>query len=159
MSQKTEGFRGRHPVCPAGVGSPCPSLDALSGSCHVVSCAATRWQLTPSQVDQVLQPGCGLQVGLATLCPDPSSPATTATRFVTEPETEVPYRVRIAGCESGNIQPEAMLLDDIERVFDGEEHRCVLIPSTTCTLHSNSGFTFAYNFGMGFHLFSPLEYS
>ena len=82
-----------------------------------------------------------------------------ATRFVTEPETEVPYRVRIAGCESGNIQPEAMLLDDIERVFDGEEHRCVLIPSTTCTLHSNSGFTFAYNFGMGFHLFSPLEYS
>ena len=58
-----------------------------------------------------------------------------ATRFVTEPETEVPYRVRIAGCESGNIQPEAMLLDDIERVFDGEEHRCVLILSTGCPIY------------------------
>ena len=65
--------------------------------------------------------GGGLQVGLATLCPDPA--AAGPSRFVSEPETEVPYRVRLAGCESGLVQPEAMLLDDIERVFDGEEHR------------------------------------
>ena len=111
--QKTEGFRGRHPLSDARV------LDALTSPAHVVSCTSTRWQLTSSQVDQVL--AGDFQVGLATLCPDPASPSSS--RFVTEPETEVPYRVRLAGCENGFVPPEAMLLDDIERVFDGEEHR------------------------------------
>ena len=124
--QKTEGFRGRHPLC----ASCCPSLEPFQSPSHIVSCSAVRWQLTHNQVEHVVGLNRPIvQMALATLLD-------AGNRFVTEPEAEVPYRVRVIGCDTQGVHPEAVLLDDLERIFDGEEHRVSGAVLKICLGHS-----------------------
>jgi len=129
--QKTEGYRGRHPLCPAAMHMPCPSLEPFQSSSHIVSCASVRWQLSQGQVEHVVGLSRPIvQLALATLVENGSG------RFVTEPEAEAPYRLRVIGCEAQSVRPELMLMDDLERVFDGEEHRLANSVLKICLGHS-----------------------
>ena len=124
----------------------CTSLDALSSPAHIVSCSATKWQLTQSQVEVVAPSGghgvpCApsVQMGLATLYADPTAEGPKAGRMVTEPETEVPYRIRFIGCGCGpTMNPVSVLIDDLEKVFDGEEHRLTNSVLKICLSHCPS---------------------
>ena len=129
LIQKTEGFRGRHPAC-----RNCPSLEALSPcSSHIVSCTSSKWQLTHMQIEHVV--GLSrpmIQVCLATLLENNSSG-----RFMHEPDQDIPYRLRIVGCEVQGIHPEMILLEDLERTFDGgEEQRLANSVLKICMGHS-----------------------
>ena len=129
--QKTEGFRGRHPIC-----SHCPSLEHLSSPSHIVSCTATKWQLTTSQIEHVV--GLSrpiIQVALATLVENGSN----GCRFTLEPDEETPYRIRIVGCETQSLNPEMILMEDLERTFDGgDEHRLSNSVLKLCLGHAPS---------------------
>jgi hypothetical protein len=114
---KSEGFRGRHPIC-----AHCPPLEVLSSPSHVISCATHRWQMPMGLVDQLLglkipigNNAGALQMGLVTLVDSNSG------RYVTEPETGLPYRLRIIGCDTQGFTPLAILLEDLERTFEGAE--------------------------------------
>ena len=127
--QKTEGFRGRHPIC-----SHCPSLENMSSPSHIVSCTAAKWQLTHSQIEHVV--GLSrpiIQVALATLVEN----GIDGSNFTLEPDQETPYRIRILGCESQSLHPEMILIEDLERTFDGgEEHRLSGSVLKICLGHS-----------------------
>ena len=103
---KSEGFRGKHPVC-----SQCVGLEALSSPAHVISCAISRWQLSPATVDPLVAAIPTAVVSLVTLL-EPSG------TYVLEPDTGYPYRLRIVGCDTQGFSPEAILMEDLERVFD-----------------------------------------
>merc|ERR1712106_235958 len=105
---KTEGFRGQEASW-----SVCPELAYISPSFNVVSCSQNIWQLQPSSAEIVLSERCPYQVGLATLL-------TSGGDIVTEPETGLPYRLRVMG---GDQQNDIILivLDDLERTFESEE--------------------------------------
>lgn len=123
--QKTEGFRGKHPLCPQ-----CPSLDVLQSPSHIISCSSTRWQLSGDQVEHVIGMNRPLmQIALTTLVDQNG-------KYVTEPESESPYRLRIIGCDTQNMHPEAILVEDLERSFDGEEHRLANSVLKICLGHS-----------------------
>ncbi len=114
---KSEGFRGRHPIC-----ANCPPLEVLSSPAHIISCATNRWQMPMSQVDQLLglkipiSSNCGpLQLALVTLVDFGSG------RYVTEPDSGLPYRLRIVGCDTQGCTPLAILLEDLERTFEGTD--------------------------------------
>ncbi len=116
--QKTEGFRGRHPVC-----ARCPPLATLSSPGHVVSCATARWQLASSVVDQCVGPRATIQLGLATLLEG------GGVHCAKEPESGNAYRVRVASCPTQVLSVAAILLDDLERVFESDQDRL-----SACTL-------------------------
>eukprot|EP00096_Caligus_rogercresseyi_P014234 TRINITY_DN6733_c0_g1_i1.p1 TRINITY_DN6733_c0_g1~~TRINITY_DN6733_c0_g1_i1.p1 ORF type:complete len:244 (-),score=68.25 TRINITY_DN6733_c0_g1_i1:118-849(-) len=42
---------------------------------------------------------------------------------MTEPETGLPYRLRILGCEAQGIHPEMILLEDLSRTFENAEEK------------------------------------
>ena len=114
---KSEGFRGRHPIC-----AHCPLLQQLASPAHVISCATHRWQLPMSLVDQILGlkvpigNNCAqLQVALVTLLDGNSG------RYVVEPESGLPYRLRILGCDIQGFTPLSILLEDLERTFEGAD--------------------------------------
>ena len=114
---KSEGFRGRHPIC-----AHCPPLQQLASPAHVISCATHRWQMPMSLVDPLLglkMPignNCAqLQVALVTLLDGNSG------RYVVEPETGLPYRLRIVGCDTQGFTPLSILLEDLERTFEGAD--------------------------------------
>ena len=78
-------------------------------------------------------------MGLATLYADPTAEGPKAGRMVTEPETEVPYRIRFIGCGCGpTMNPVSVLIDDLEKVFDGEEHRLTNSVLKICLSHCPS---------------------
>ncbi len=110
--QKTEGFRGRHPAC-----GRCPPLELLSCQAHICSCSVSRWQLSPSNVDEVVAHRAGFQLGLATLL------EAGGTRCVQEPESGNAYRLRVLSCPAQGLSVAAIVLDDLERQFDGSEDK------------------------------------
>ena len=126
--QKTEGFRGRHPIC-----SHCPSLENMNSPSHIVSCTTTKWQLTHTQIEHVI--GLSrpiIQIALATLMESGS-------KFTLEPDEETPYRIRIIGCETQSLHPEMILIEDLERTFDGgDENRISGSTLKICLGHSPS---------------------
>ena len=128
--QKTEGFRGRHPVC-----SHCPSLETMSSPAHIVSCASTKWQLNNSQIEHIV--GLNrpmIQLALASLVENGSGG-----KFTLEPDQETPYRIRILGCETQSVSPELILIEDLERTFDGgDEARLSNSVLKLCLGHSPS---------------------
>lgn len=105
---KTEGFRGQESTW-----SACHELAAISPSFHAVSCSQHRWQLMPALADIILSDRCPYQVGLATLL-------TAGGDIAKEPETGLPYRLRVMGGDQQN-DVIIILLDDLERTFDSEE--------------------------------------
>ena len=129
--QKTEGFRGRHPVC-----SHCPSLETMSSPSHIVSCTTTKWQLNNSQIEHIV--GLNrpiIQLALASLVENGSSGG----KFTLEPDQETPYRIRILGCETQGMPPELILIEDLERTFDGgDESRLSSSVLKLCLGHSPS---------------------
>lgn len=80
---KTDGFRSRHPGC-----ANCRPLEDVPSPAHVISCAASKWQLQASVLDDiVLGSKSSTNVLLASLClPDGS--------LAMEPDSGLPYRVR-----------------------------------------------------------------
>ena len=114
---KSEGFRGRHPIC-----AHCPSLQQLASPAHVISCATHRWQMPMALVDQLL----GLKVPLGNNCAQLQVALVTlldgnSGRYVVEPETGLPYRLRIVGCDTQGFTPLSILLEDLERTFEGAD--------------------------------------
>ena len=114
---KSEGFRGRHPIC-----AHCPPLQQLSSPAHVISCATHRWQLPMSLVDQLL----GIKVPIGNNCAQLQLALVTlldgnSGRYVVEPESGLPYRLRIVGCDTQGFTPLSILLEDLERTFEGAD--------------------------------------
>ena len=107
---KTEGFRGRHPIC-----AHCPALEVIGSHSHILSCATHRWQLPLNLVDSLFS-GPKFQMALVTLLEHSG-------RYVTEPETGNPYRLRVLGCDTQGFSSLAILLEDLERTFDNSEEK------------------------------------
>ena len=115
---KTDGFRSRHPGC-----SSCTPLEALSSPAHVISCATTKWRLGSNTVDEAVFSSLPQNlVALGSLYNENGTP-------VLEPDTGNPYRVRVLGCPIRGMPPENILLEDIDRTFDGD-----VATLSSCTL-------------------------
>ena len=107
---KTDGHRTRHPAC-----ASCPILETVQSPSHVVSCSVVKWRLPRSLVDEHISTSNSISVSLllaSLFSPDGSS--------VAEPESALPYRVRILNCPIKGLLAEAILLEDLERCFDGD---------------------------------------
>ena len=104
---KTDGHRTRHPGC-----ASCPVLENVQSPSHVVSCSMVKWRLPKSMVDEHISTN-SISLVLASLFSPEGSP-------VVEPELGLPYRVRILNCPIKGLLAEAILLEDLERCFDGD---------------------------------------
>ena len=100
----------------------------IGSPAHVISCASAKWRLSPQTVDeQVFAAGTGnttqnVVLGLGSLYQENGSPAL-------EPDTGNPYRVRVLGCPIRGMHPVAILLEDLDRSFDGD-----LVTLSSCVL-------------------------
>ena len=118
--QKTEGFRGRHPIC-----ATCSPLELISSPSHVISCAVQRWQLPIALVDQHLSSG-NVQMALVTLLDQSSG------RYVTEPDSVLPYRLRVLACDTQGFSSVAIALEDMERIFENAEEKLMSATLKIC---------------------------
>lgn len=108
---KTDGFRSCHPCCR----DTCPVVQWSTS--HVLSCSSNqKWRLSRQLFDEQISPNTTIL--LASLFTDSSIDAGSA--FVTEPESGQPYRVRVVNCPIKGMHAEAILLEDLERCFDGD---------------------------------------
>ncbi|TRY63925.1 hypothetical protein TCAL_14293 [Tigriopus californicus] len=107
---KTDGFRGKHPIC-----VHCPPLELFSSPSHIISCVTHRWQLPASLVDKCVG-SAPYQLALVTLVDSNG-------RYAIEPETGHGYRLRILGCDTQGFTPESILLEDLERTFENAEDK------------------------------------
>merc|ERR1711884_6676 len=106
-----DGFRSCHPCCR----DTCPVVQWSTS--HVLSCSSNqKWRLSRQLFDEQISPNTTIL--LASLFTDSSIDAGSA--FVTEPESGQPYRVRVVNCPIKGMHAEAILLEDLERCFDGD---------------------------------------
>ena len=76
--------------------------------------ATTNWRLSDQAVDENIGNRSSTSLALASLCmPEDGT-------LVAEPESGHPYRVRVVGCPIRGLHPEAIILEDIDRCFDGD---------------------------------------
>ena len=101
---KTDGYRSCHPGCR----DACPVIQWSPA--HVLSCCQDKWRLPRPLFDNQVSTVTFL---LASLFTDGGS-------LVSEPESGQAYRVRIVNCPLKGMQAEAILLEDLERCFDGD---------------------------------------
>ena len=95
----------------------------LGSPAHVVSCATNKWRLSSNTVDDGIFSSLPQNLlGLGSLYQENGSP-------VLEPDTGNPYRVRVLGCPIRGMHPVPMLLEDIDRSFDGD-----LVTLSSCIL-------------------------
>ena len=104
---KTDGHRTRHPGC-----SSCPILENIQSPSHVVSCSMVKWRLPRSLVDEHISTNSVSLLLASLFASDGSS--------IVEPESGLAYRVRILNCPIKGLLAEAILLEDLERCFDGD---------------------------------------
>jgi len=106
---RAEGYRGqevawsRAPGLALGPGPPM----------HALSCSQTKWQLPGATADQLVGGRVPYQAGLATLL-------TPQGEIAAEPESGLPYRLRLLGGDQCN-DCLLLLLEDLERCWEGEE--------------------------------------
>ncbi|XP_040577123.1 uncharacterized protein [Lepeophtheirus salmonis] len=107
---KSEGFRGRHPIC-----AHCPNLEKFSSPSHVISCSSPnqKWQIACNVLGANVN---NYQICLASLLDESG-------KFGIEPETGLPYRIRLLGCETQGVHAEIMLLEDLSRTFENAEDK------------------------------------
>jgi len=106
---RAEGFRGQE-----GQWSRAPNLTLGPGpSTQALNCAQSKWQLNSNTAEALVAHRAPYQAGLATLL-------NSVGEVATEPESGLPYRVRLLGADQC---PDCLmvLLDDLERSFEGEE--------------------------------------
>ena len=107
---KTDGFRSCHPCCR----DTCPVVQWSTS--HVLSCSGNqKWRLSRQLFDEQISPNTTIL--LASLFTDSSIDGSA---FVAEPESGQPYRVRVVNCPIKGMHAEAILLEDLERCFDGD---------------------------------------
>jgi len=103
---KTDGHRGSHKLC-----ADCRGLQLLQSPAHLISMASGKWRLSDLTVDNCLS---GPEsVALSSLC-------TENDRLVLEPESGLPYRVRVVSCPLRGLSPETILLEDLDRCFEAD---------------------------------------
>ena len=100
----------------------------MGSQSHILSCASHRWQLPISLVDSLFS-GPRFQMALVTLL-EPNG------RYVTEPETGNPYRLRVLGCDTQGFGSLAILLEDLERTFDNSEEKLATATLKVCLSQS-----------------------
>lgn len=110
---KTDGFRSCHPCCR----DTCPVVQWSPS--HVLSCSNHKWRLSRQLFEEQISPASNsvVTILLASLFTDSTNDGST---FVTEPESGQPYRVRVVNCPIKGMHAEAILLEDLERCFDGD---------------------------------------
>ena len=76
--------------------------------------ATTNWRLSDQAVDENMGYAnkSSTSIALASLCNEDNLAA--------EPESGHPYRVRVVGCPIRGLTPVAIVLEDLDRCFDGD---------------------------------------
>lgn len=106
---KTDGHRSKQPGC-----AECEGLQSIQSIAHLTSMATTNWRLSDQAVDENMGYAnkSSTSIALASLCNEDNLAA--------EPESGHPYRVRVVGCPIRGLTPVAIVLEDLDRCFDGD---------------------------------------